>query len=113
MGMTKNDVESIIGYPTAEFCCMGSRPDTVFPLNYSSRLVGQAGMPYDEVPEPWWDSMKARPGQGFVMHWWGNGYIVSVAFDDTGLVVGSYIHTAAMKCQRLGILERLRIWLGW
>jgi hypothetical protein len=87
LGMTLSEVEDVIGMPAGSYGTICDIP-SMTPL----RQIRKTGLPIESLPDA-----AGRPGIGYigkltVEHWSWDEYVISVALDEAGKVVGYYLY---------------------
>ena len=102
-GMSKEEVESVIGLPAGDYYIRPRSGDWRAPY---WGLRGQGG----EKVDLWSWTTKVRDKDVSVQTWRGNHYILHVAFDETDSAIAWSIHEILTMSE--STLEQIRMWFA-
>jgi hypothetical protein len=109
-GMTRQQVEAAIGLPSGDYFRgpqgVGGTSSGVYGLE-----LAHEGLPRSAIPQTWYRHPDLKPNAAIVLSWWGNRYVIDVAFDESGAVVAwTLSEVVVVRATTLG--ERIQMWLG-
>jgi hypothetical protein len=108
VGMTQEEVASLIGLPSGDY--YSGRPAAV-PSEGAMVLPAEAGgTSWTKVPHSWISASDAD-GCGVVRTWFGNYYVIEVAFDEQGRAVAWQLGEVIPQSHR-GIVAWIRACFG-
>jgi hypothetical protein len=97
LGMTAEEVEAMIGMPSGNNGVSAPMPILV----RTGELVGEAGIPVEKV-----ETLQSQTSKIWIDYWKWDGYLLYVAYDRSGTVVGCYLLNE-LSDEPLGWVRRL------
>jgi hypothetical protein len=109
-GMNQAQIEVILGVPPGDYYT-GPRGRGMG--MFSERILvpmEHKGMASRDIPKSWREDGRG-PKTGYVESWWGEDYLIEVAFDENGGAVGWHLHYVGHP-ESTTIIDRIREILG-